>query len=140
LTDWLYHGKPIDVKDLDNNRAFVYVITNLKTGKKYYGKKRLQFLRRRKVPGRINRIKIVKESDWKDYWGSSKELRQDVEKHGAGNFTREILRICGTLGEASYHETKLQLEHDVLLHPDKYYNTFVGCRIHAKHLGVRPND
>lgn len=134
---WVFKGNPIEPEDLDNNKAFVYCITNRKTGKKYYGKKRLSFMRRRKIPGRINRIKIVKESDWRDYWGSSKELHEDIKKYGEDAFSREILRICHSLGEASYYEAKLQFEHDVILHPDKFYNTFVGCRIHAKHLGVK---
>lgn len=132
---WLYKNKEITIDDLDGYTSFVYVITNEKTKKRYFGKKRLQFYRRKKIPGRFYRKKIVKDSDWKDYWGSSSELKEDLDKHGKDSFTREILKLCGTLGEASYYETKLQFEHDVLLHPDQFYNTFVGCRIHRKHLG-----
>ena len=33
----------------------------------------------------------------------------------------------------SYYEAKLQFEKNVLL-SDEYYNEFIGCKIHAKHL------
>ena len=136
MRNWLYKGKAIQPGELEGKKAFVYLITNKKTGRKYYGKKRLQFTRTRKKPGKIRRTKTVKESNWRDYWGSSKELLADIEKYGEASFIREIVRICTTLGEASYYEAKLQFQHDVILYPDKFYNTFVGCRIHAKHLKI----
>jgi hypothetical protein len=56
-----------------------------------------------------------------------------VEEHGTGKFRREILILCKTKGEMSYHEAKLQFDNNVLL-SDKYYNNFIGCKIHSKHL------
>lgn len=138
MSAWIYRGKEINPEVLDNNKAFVYVITNEKNKKRYFGKKKLQFHRSKKIPGRKNRIRFVKESDWRDYWGSNKQLHEDLDKYGKENFTREILRICKTLGEASYYEAKLQFEHNVLLHPDKFYNTFIGCRINRMHLKIDP--
>ena len=74
------------------------------------------------------------ESDWKSYFGSSEKVNSLVESKGEKEFKRVILRLCKTKGEMSYFEAKLQFEKDVLLN-DKYYNEFIGCKIHAKHLG-----
>lgn len=133
---WIYNGKEITVDDLDNNIAFVYLITNLKTNKKYFGQKKLKFYKRRKIPGRINRMRVVKDSDWRDYWGSNKELHEDIEKFGEEHFSREILRICRTKSEANYYELRYQIVNDVLFKPDEYYNSYVGGRISRKQLGV----
>jgi len=36
---------------------------------------------------------------------------------------------------------KYQLEYDVLLKPDEYYNAFVGGKIHRKHiLGLQSDE
>ena len=74
------------------------------------------------------------ESDWRDYYGSSEKVKSLVEEKGRENFQKIILRLCKTKGQMSYFETKLQFEKDVLLN-DEYYNEFIGCKIHAKHLG-----
>src|SRR5277367_2603450 len=91
---------------LKDYRSFVYRITNRIDGRVYYGKKRLQFTRHKRLKGRKNRIKVVTDSDWKDYWGSNEELKADVIRLGEDNFTREIVRLCKTLSEASYYELK----------------------------------
>jgi len=44
--------------------------------------------------------------------------------------------LCKTKGECSYYEAKKQFEYDVLLN-DEFYNEFIGCKIHSKHLGVK---
>lgn len=56
-----------------------------------------------------------------------------VESKGKDNYKREILRLCRTKGECSYYEAKLQFQYDVLL-SDEFYNEFIGCKIHAKHI------
>jgi len=56
-----------------------------------------------------------------------------VEERGTEKFKREIVKLCKTKGEMSYHEAKMQFDNDVLLRED-YYNNFIGCKIHAKHL------
>jgi len=73
------------------------------------------------------------ESNWKEYFGSNKEVQALVESKGIKNYKREILHLCKTKGEMSYYEAKLQFDHDVLLRDD-YYNEFIGCKIHSKHL------
>jgi hypothetical protein len=131
---WTYQGQPFTSDMIGDNVGFVYQITNLDNGKKYIGKK--WFWSTRKLPplkGKTRKRIVKKESDWQKYYGSSDEVKMLVEQHGEDNFEREILRLCKTKGECTYYETKFQFDFDVLLRDD-YYNEFIGCRVHSKHL------
>jgi hypothetical protein len=112
--------------------GFVYRITNLKTGREYIGKKLFTAARRKVVKGKRKKLRV--ESDWREYYGSNKELLHDVATYGHDAFGREILRLCKTKGQCSYFEAKLQFEYGVLENPEKFYNTWIMCRIHQKHL------
>ena len=112
--------------------GFVYRITNLNTGREYIGKKLFTSARRKVVKGKRKKLRV--ESDWRSYYGSNKELLHDVTAHGQDTFRREILRLCHTKGQCSYFEAKLQFECGVLEHPEKFYTTWIMCRIHQKHL------
>lgn len=130
---WLYNDQLFNDTP-EEFQGFVYQITELDTGKKYIGKK--FFWRPKTLPitkTRKRRVKTRVESDWRDYYGSSQEVKLLVEEKGREKFKREILRLCETKGECSYYEAKLQFEKDVLL-SDEYYNEFIGCKIHAKHV------
>lgn len=130
---WLYNNQVFDEAP-EEFQGFVYQITELDTGKMYIGKK--FFWKPKTLPitkTRKRRVRARVESDWKTYYGSSKEVQLLVEEKGESNYKREILKLCKTKGECSYYEAKLQFEFDVLLNP-KYYNSFIGCKIHAKHL------
>ena len=52
---------------------------------------------------------------------------------GRERFKREIIRLCKTKGEMTYFEMKEQIDRKVLF-DDKYYNEFIGGKIHSKHL------
>jgi len=130
---WHYNGKEYD-ETPEEYQGFVYMITELDTGKKYIGKK--FFWKPKTLPitkTRKRRVKTRVESDWRTYFGSSKEVQTLVESKGNSNFKREILRLCKTKGECSYYEAKEQFERNVLL-SDEYYNEFIGCKIHSRHL------
>lgn len=130
---WYYESKEYD-ETPEEYQGFVYLITELDTGKKYIGKK--NFWRPKVLPKnskRNRRVRTRVESDWRKYFGSNKEVQALVESNGIENYKREILRLCKTKGEMSYYEAKLQFENDVLLRDD-YYNEFIGCRIHSRHL------
>ena len=136
---WIYNGTPIDrtFELIQSSTAFVYSIRHLETGREYIGQKRLKFVSHKRKKGRVRRIKVVKESDWETYWSSSSKLKADVERFGEHKFVREILCFCRSLSETNYYELKFQMDKDVLLHPDKFYNEFVGKRISRKQLGVK---
>jgi len=130
--NWEYQEKEFTQDQVADYLNFVYTIINLLTNKKYIGKKKFLFQKSKQVKGK--KKKFLGVSDWFNYWGSCKELLDDVEKYGKDNFKKEILRLCRTKGEASYFEAKAQFDNDVLLYPSKFYNKIINCRIHSKHL------
>jgi hypothetical protein len=134
MDQWTYKGQLFESEQIEEYVGFVYLITDLSNNKKYVGKK--NFWAVRKLPplkGKTRRRTSKKESDWKDYFGSSEQVKLLVESHGRNNFTREILHLCNTKGEMSYLEAKEQFDRNVLF-SDEYYNEFIGCKIHAKHV------
>ena len=70
---WTYQGTTFTSADIDGQFGFVYRITNLQTGQQYIGRK--YFVQKRKPRG--SRRKRTSESNWKAYYGSSKELNED---------------------------------------------------------------
>jgi hypothetical protein len=131
---WLYNDKEVTEEETEGHVAFVYLITNLQTNKRYIGKKLLTKTRSKVIKGRIRKKKIVTESDWRDYFGSNEVLKQEVEQLGADKFKREILRFCKTRGTANYFEAKFQMEHAVLENPDLFYNEQIRVRVHRSHI------
>jgi len=130
---WIYQGKEYNDTP-EEFQGFVYQITELDTNKKYIGKK--NFWKPKTLPvtkTRKRRVRTRAESDWRDYYGSSTQLCQLVEERGPAMYKREILHLCKTKGEMSYYEAKIQFERDVLL-SDEYYNEFIGCKIHSRHI------
>ncbi|MEK9697646.1 MAG: hypothetical protein VW270_17910 [Candidatus Poseidoniales archaeon] len=126
--NWTYNGKAVDELPKDCE-GFVYLITNLTNNRKYVGKKLAKFKKTRPpLKGRKNRRREKVESDWQDYWGSSDNLKADVEKLGADNFTREILHFCNSRGLMSYLEAKEQFDRRVL-ETDEYYNGIINVRV-----------
>jgi hypothetical protein len=114
--------------------GFIYLITNIINNKKYIGKKQcLTTIKRAPLKGKKNKRHNIKETDWKTYTSSSRELNSDIETLGKDNFTFEIIQWCDSKWELSYFEAKLQFELGVLLRDD-YYNGIINLRI-----GRKPN-
>ena len=137
---WYYKNE--EVTELPECVGFVYRITNLKTGRKYIGKKLKLFAKMSvktvTLKSGIKKKKKVKtqvESDWRSYYGSCAELQKDVLELGEQNFHREILSYEHSKGNLSYQEAKLQFQYKVL-ESDEYYNGIIGCRVNARHLKV----
>lgn len=130
---WTYEGKIVNEIE-DGYIGFVYLITNLTNGKKYIGKKLAQFkVTKKPLKGRKNKRRSTKESDWRDYWGSSEHLLADVEELGKDKFTREILHYCPSKGVLSYIEAKEQFDRRVL-ESDEYYNGIINVRVGSSKL------
>ena len=130
---WILNNEEFNITP-EEYQGFVYQITELDTDTKYIGKK--NFWKPKTLPitkKRKRRVRTRTESDWREYYGSSDEVRRLVESRGQDKFKREIIRLCKTKGEMSYYEAKMQFDNDVLFRKD-YYNNFIGCKIHAKHL------
>ena len=125
---WTYQGKIVE-EISEEYIGFVYLITNLTNNKKYIGKKLAKFkVTKKPLKGKKNKRRSTKESDWRDYWGSSDNLNADVEHLGPENFTREILYYCTSRGELSYLEAKEQFDREVLK-TDEYYNGIINVRV-----------
>lgn len=138
---WHYRGTKFDpaYEDLSEYVGFVYMITENDNGMKYIGKK--LFHRTKTLPvtkTRKRRKKVLVESDWKTYCGSSQNVLEVVSEKGTDAYHREILHLCKTKGDCSYLEAKEQFDRDVLIRDD-YYNGIINCRINAKHLSLINN-
>jgi len=133
--DWYYKGKifePPKEFNPDVWYGFVYEITNRATNRKYVGKKffwKAKTLPITKTRKRRKRLKV--ESDWREYYGSNKHLKAELETMGESSFYRDILVLCKTKGECAYMEAKIQFEKDVLL-TEEYYNGIISCRVGAQ--------
>tara|TARA_B100001564_G_C20502759_1_gene607004 strand:+ start:186 stop:599 length:414 start_codon:yes stop_codon:yes gene_type:complete len=130
----MYRGKEFTSDMIGDQVGFVYVITRLSDGKKYVGKK--LFISNRSLPplkGKKRRRRVVKESDWMTYYGSSEEVKGLVEELGPESFKREILHLGCSKSELSYLEAKEQFDRGVLL-DESYYNGIINCKIHRSHI------
>lgn len=126
---WMYQGKIVETIPEDII-GFVYIITNMINNKKYIGKKLVQF-KKSKPPlkGKKNRRRYKVESDWRDYYGSSDKLTEDVTILGKDKFKREIMFFCKSKAECNYVEAREQFSHKVL-ESDEWYNGHIRVRVH----------
>ena len=112
---WLFNNKEFTSQDIGDYFGFVYLITHEVTGKKYIGKKFFHSHRTLKpLKGTKRKRKQVKESDWKNYYGSCDKLHEDLKKHGYDKCKREILYLCKDKRDVNYMEVKAQFQYDVL--------------------------
>ena len=133
---WHYKGTTFTSDDIGDFFGYVYRITNIESGRQYIGRK--YFYQKRKPKG--GKRRITSESDWKRYYGSSDELKQDVREYGKDKFRREIISLHETLGKVNYEETKQLFLHNVLMEAlddgtPMYYNNNILGRYMKKDYG-----
>ena len=133
---WIYKGNPFTSDDIGDYYGFVYRITNTNTQKSYIGRK--YFVQKRKPKG--GKRKVTSESDWKKYYGSSEDLKQDIRRDGKDSFRREIISLHTTLGKVNYEETRQLFLNNVLTEAlddgtPKYYNSNILGRYMRKDYG-----
>ena len=136
---WYYENQLVEELPEDCV-GFVYIITNLTSGRKYIGKKLAKFRRTtyrvHKLKNGTKKKKKVRskvDSDWQTYYGSSPELTKDVELLGTENFKREIIFYCQSKAECSYIEAREQFARKVLESND-WYNGHIQVRVHGSHI------
>ena len=130
---WLYQGTAFTSDDIDGKFGFVYRITNIQTGKQYIVRK--YFVQKRKPKG--GKRKVTSESDWKKYYGSCPELKEDIKKFGKNIFKREILSLHTSVGKTNFEETRQLFLHNVLTEKltddtPAYYNSNILGRYYRK--------
>jgi hypothetical protein len=122
--------------DVGDYFGFVYNITNLTNKRQYIGRK--YFWSFRTPPGKKRKVK--QESDWKKYYGSCPELKEDLKRYGKEIFKREILSLHTTKGTCNYEETKQLFLNNVLSEAlddgtPAYYNSNILGRYMRKDYG-----
>ena len=133
---WKYNGSIFDSDNIGNYFGFVYLITNQSNKRQYIGRK--YFWSFRKPPGKKRKVK--QESDWKRYYGSCPELKEDIKKYGKEVFSREILSLHEAKGDCNYEETKQLFLNNVLKESlddgtPAYYNSNILGRYMRKDYG-----
>lgn len=143
---WRYKDQLITgISDMpEGTYGFIYRVVHIPTKKKYIGKKVLYFERNvklgkketealreeRKAAGIGGRVpakkKVVKESDWKTYYGSQTEIKALVKESNPADWTREILEFVPTKKLLTYYEIKHIFINDALEDPDFLNDNILG--------------
>jgi len=134
---WTYNGQYItEIGDMPEDVfGFIYKITNGKTDQYYIGKKQVVSVRKRNFGKKEiaaledKRMKkyeyVTKESDWKEYRSSNKEVKSWFEENERAlnegrtddinnQIELRILRFCSNKKSLTYYELQEQFAHDVL--------------------------
>ncbi len=107
---WRFNGEVFESHHIQDYFGFVYLIACTKTDRKYWGRK--YFWSFRTPPGKKRKVK--QESDWKKYYGSCPELKEDIKKYGKEFFNREIISLHKSKADCNYEETRQLFLNNVL--------------------------
>lgn len=131
---WIWIGQYVEsIEEFPKGTfGFVYELVSKETGKRYIGKKQLYSYHTKiskvfnEKTKRWNKVREVTstESNWKDYFGSSTEVKDLIKQDGKSNFYRYILAIARSKKELTYLELAHQCKNDVLTDP-MYVNSNV---------------
>ena len=127
------------------NLNIVNITQNTTNNKKYIGKKLAKFskttyktVKLKNGTKKKKKIRSKIDSDWQEYYGSSPNLTEDINKLGKDKFKREILYYCKSKSECSYIEAREQFTQKVL-ESDEYYNGHIQVRVHGSHIKGKLN-
>jgi hypothetical protein len=129
--------------NIDNWFGYIYLTVDTETNRQYIGKKNF-FLTQNKKLGKKEaaalpikrgkkptKKKVVKESDWKTYYGSSEEIKSLPKER----LKRYLVKLCKTSKQLTYYECKYLFEYEVLEN-DIYINDNIQGRFFRKDLIV----
>jgi hypothetical protein len=147
---WLHKGKVINsIEDMPQGTfGFIYITTHKPSGVSYIGKKSLYHNVKRKLTkkelaeqtgrGRKPTTQVVqKESDWKTYYGSTKQIVALIKDGKQEDFTREILQFVFNKKLLTYHECKYLFKYGVLEHPLEYFNDNILGKFFTKDFATQ---
>ncbi len=143
-------SNPLYVEDLINDPNFnideycgyVYMTCHNPTSRRYIGKKVFHHTTTKKLGKKelteipVTRGKrptkktIIKESDWKTYYGSNTEVKSLPKDE----MVRIVLRLCKTKKELTYWEMHYQCKEEVLIGRDRSYNDNILGKFFTKDL------
>ena len=149
---WLFKEKVIESIDEmpQDTYGFIYLVTHLPSNRKYIGKKVLYFERNVKIGKRElqalkeerkakgmggrppSKKKVVKESDWKTYYGSQAEIKELVKDGKESDFRREILKFVNNKKHLTYFECKYLFIYEVLENNDEYINDNILAKFYSR--------
>jgi hypothetical protein len=125
--------------------GFIYLIEDLTSGRKYIGKKQywkaIDSRKGCKSKTRITdkqspafKCRCWSEMDWRDYKGSSPNLKKWMKEYPDNEYKYTILRQCRSRGQLHYEELKELWGRDVMAkrHPKdptmyEYFNRSIGA-------------
>lgn len=110
---WMYKGEELSEVPEDSI-GFIYKLT-FSNGDYYIGQKGFFSISRKKIPGKRNRKVVTKESNWKTYNSSSKDVKERIKAESPT--TREILYLCKNKSTMNYMEAYEMFKHWVLTDP-----------------------
>ena len=147
---WTYQERVItSIKDMpEGTYGFIYEVIYKPTDVRYIGKKVLYFERNKRLGkkalaalreerskkglrGRVPvKQKVITESDWKDYFGSQKEIVTLSQEDNAGeNWEKRILEFVPNKKLLTYYETKHLFKNDIL---ENQYSAHINDNILGK--------
>ena len=147
---WMYQGRVItSIKDMpEGTYGFIYEVIYKPTDVRYIGKKVLYFERNKKLGKKALKLlqeerakqglrgrthtkqKVIIESDWKDYFGSQKEIVALSKKDNSGkSWEKRILEFVPNKKLLTYYETKHLFKNDVL---ENQYSAHINDNILGK--------
>jgi hypothetical protein len=142
---WLYKGKEInELSDMPEPQpfGFIYEVTHLPTGRKYLGKKQLISVQNKPLGKKelalltdkraSKKKKVVKESDWKTYYGSHQEVKSLIKEGKQSEFSREILIFVPSKKLLTYYENKFLFINEVIEPHTNYINDNIEGRYFKK--------
>lgn len=127
--------------DINEYVGYIYVTSHMPTGRQYIGKKNFFHTTNKKLGKkelaeipitrgkRPTKKQVVKESDWKTYYGSSAEIKSLPKEE----MLRHILKLCKTSKQLTYWETKYLFQYNVL-EDDRYINDNILGKFYRKDL------
>ena len=142
---WLYKDKQInELSDMPEPQpfGFIYEVTHIPTGRKYLGKKQLISVQNKPLGKKelaaltdkraSKKKQVIKESDWKTYYGSNPEIKSLIKEGKQLEFKREILMFVPTKKLLTYYENKFLFINEVIEPHTNYINDNIEGRYFKK--------
>ena len=122
---WYYNSQPL-IEIPEKAFGFIYVITYMTTGQKYLGRKQFWSTKTKTIKGKKKRLKV--ESDWREYYSSSPDLKKLIEEVGRDKFRRDIIMMVESKSELLYAEEYFLYQTHAML-SDQWLNANIRTKI-----------